>query len=79
MLSIAGAVGGVLIALWARDAIIGLTPAAVPRITEVRVDFVVLGFAFLLATVTAVAFGLVPALLTTRHAQAGSLRRDAKA
>jgi putative ABC transport system permease protein len=78
VLSIAGAVGGVLIALWARDAIIGLTPAAVPRITEVRVDFVVLGFAFLLATVTAVAFGLVPALMTTRHAQSGSLAAGRK-
>jgi len=78
VLSIAGAVGGVLIALWARDAIIGLTPAAVPRITEVRVDFVVLGFAFLLATVTAVAFGLVPALLATRHAQAGALAAGRK-
>ena len=78
VLAIAGAAGGVLIALWARDAIIALSPAAVPRITEVRVDFVVLGFAFVLASLTAVAFGLVPALLTTSHAQASSFAAGRK-
>ena len=78
VLSMAGAVGGVLIALWARDAIIALSPAAVPRIAEVRVDFVVLGFAFLLATLTAVAFGLVPALVTTKRAHASSFAAGRK-
>ena len=78
VLSVAGAIGGVLIALWARDAIIALSPAGVPRIAEVRVDFVVLGFAFVLASVTAVAFGLIPALLTTRQAQAGSVAAGRK-
>jgi predicted permease len=78
VLSIAGAIGGILIALWARDAIISLSPAGVPRIADVRVDFVVLGFALIMASVTAVVFGLVPALSTTRQAHASSVAAGRK-
>jgi len=68
VLSLAGAIAGVLLAMWARDAIVSLSPASVPGIDDVRVDLTVLGFALGLATITAIGFGLVPALLTTRRA-----------
>jgi putative ABC transport system permease protein len=69
VLSAGGALGGILFAMWARDAIVALSPASVPRITEVRVDATVLGFALLLALATSLVFGLVPAWSTTRGAQ----------
>jgi putative ABC transport system permease protein len=68
VLSACGAIGGVLLALWARDAIVALSPANVPRIDEVRVDGAVLGFALLAATVTMLAIGLLPAILSSRRA-----------
>jgi putative ABC transport system permease protein len=68
LLSACGAVGGVLLALWARDAIVALSPANVPRIDEVRIDAAVLGFALLAATLTMFAIGLLPAVLSSRRA-----------
>jgi putative ABC transport system permease protein len=73
ILSIAGAIGGILLAMWARDAIVALSPASVPRIDDVQVDLSVLGFALGLATITALAFGLVPALLTAGRALGDSI------
>jgi putative ABC transport system permease protein len=74
----AGAVGGVLIALWARDIIVRLTPADVPRISDVAINGSVLGFALLLTAATGVAFGLVPALLATRRALRDSIAAGRK-
>ena len=68
LLAILGATAGILFAMWARDAIVALSPASVPRIEEVTVSLPVLGFAFGLAAATALVFGLVPALATARRA-----------
>jgi putative ABC transport system permease protein len=68
VLSACGAIGGVLLAMWARDAIVGLSPANVPRIDEVRVDAAVLAFAVVAATLTMLAIGLLPAILSSRRA-----------
>jgi len=78
LLASGGAIVGVLLALWARDAIVAMGPAAVPAIAEVQINVAVLGFALGLATITAVGFGLVPALLTTRRAIGGSIASTRK-
>ena len=57
VLAAAGAAGGVLLALWARDVIVRLTPANVPRLADVSINTRVLGFALGLTIVTALAFG----------------------
>ena len=72
VLSTAGAFCGVLIAMWVRDLIVAISPPNVPRITEVRVDSTILAFALLLAVITCISFGLIPALTTTRQALAHS-------
>ena len=73
VLATAGSAGGVLLALWARDAIVKLTPASVPRLADVSINVWVLGFALLLTVVTALAFGLAPAVLATRRALTDSI------
>jgi putative ABC transport system permease protein len=61
VVAVLGGVIGVFIALWVRDALVALSPHGVSRFQEIHFDFRVLGFAFLLATLTSVLFGLWPA------------------
>jgi len=41
-------------------------PADIPRLNEIEINFTILGFVFLISTVTGLLFGLVPALQTSR-------------
>jgi putative ABC transport system permease protein len=52
---------GFLFAVWVRNGLIALSPGEVSRFQEVSFDLRVLGFTFLMASVTAVLFGLWPA------------------
>jgi predicted permease len=61
VVAVIGGVLGIFIALWVRDALVALSPHGVSRFQEIYFDFRVLGFAFLLATLTSVLFGLWPA------------------
>src|SRR5215208_4260112 len=60
--ALAGAVGLGVAALGVR-AIVGAAPVAIPRAAEVGVDLRVLAFTGATALLTAVAFGLIPALM----------------
>ncbi|MDP3909412.1 MAG: FtsX-like permease family protein [Gemmatimonadales bacterium] len=62
VLAAAGSVIGVLLAAWATPALLAVHPQAIPRTEAVRLDWVVLGFALATGFVTAVLFGLAPAL-----------------
>ena len=66
VLSIAGAVVGVLATLAALPVIISLTPVQIPRLEEAGVNFRVLGLCLGLVGITTIIFGLVPALLLLR-------------
>lgn len=66
VLALAGAVLGVLLALWTTEAFKRLAPRGIPRIDQVSVDAAVLVFALLLAIATAAVFGLAPALRASR-------------
>ena len=72
VLSLLGAALGLLLAFWATRALVGLDPAALPRLGEVHVDGAVLLFALGAALVTTALFGLAPALRLTRT----DLRRE---
>src|SRR5436305_8530339 len=56
-----GVVLGFLIAVWVRNGLIALSPGDVSRFQEISFDLPVLGFTFLIASVTTVLFGLWPA------------------
>ena len=65
-LALLGGIGGVLLASWGIDAILALSPANLPRMDEVRIDGRVIGFAFAASMLTALAFGLAPAIHFSR-------------
>jgi putative ABC transport system permease protein len=66
LLALAGGVAGLLLAAWMVDALVAFSPAGTPRVDEVTIDRRVLGFTFALAVLTGLAFGLAPALHTSR-------------
>jgi predicted permease len=66
VLGIAGAAAGLLVAGWAVDILKQLAPPSVPRLDEVGVNAMTFAFALAMALVTALLFGLAPALQIIR-------------
>lgn len=66
VLSLIGGALGVLCAAWGIDALIGMSPDSLPRVTEIALDLRVLLFTALIALATGVGFGLAPALSASR-------------
>jgi putative ABC transport system permease protein len=86
VLSAAGGVLGVVVALAAMPLIVALTPVTVPRLAEAAVSIRVLGLAVALVAGMTVAFGLVPSVVLLRRHTARDLKaggrgssRDARA
>jgi putative ABC transport system permease protein len=69
ILSVCGAGLGLLLAVWGVEFLTSLQPEGVPRLDSVAVDETVVLFTFVVAVVTGMAFGLVPALHATRSVQ----------
>jgi predicted permease len=67
LLSAAGAMIGGALAGWAVDAIVAFGPRGLPRIDGIALDARVLLFSALVAVVTGLAFGLVPALHVSKN------------
>ncbi|MDP9187527.1 MAG: ABC transporter permease, partial [Verrucomicrobiota bacterium] len=61
LIAILGGALGFFIAVWLRDALIALGPEGVSRFQQISFDLPVLGFTFLIASLTTVLFGLWPA------------------
>ncbi len=78
VLSLAGALLGVLLAFWCVGALRGLDVVNLPRVQELGLDFRVLGFAVLVSLLVGVAFGLMPALHTARTALNDMLKDGAR-
>ena len=66
MLSLGGALAGLLVAILGVRALLALAPAGtIPRVAEIRLDGRVIGFALGLGAVTGILFGLLPAVQAT--------------
>jgi putative ABC transport system permease protein len=78
LLGFVGAAGGVLFAVWCLKLVVAFAPQGVPRLGEVRVDGVVLAFAAGLSLLTALVFGVVPAVEASRLDPNGALKEGAK-
>ena len=75
MVSIAGGLAGVLVAIWTTGALLRLLPEdATGGWLAATLDFRTLGFALLLSIVTGLLFGLVPAIVSTRPDLSSSLK-----
>lgn len=74
VLSVAGAVSGVLLAAWAVHLLRALAGGRIPRMQDVAVDGGVLAFAAGLAVAVALLFGLAPALRLSRVSASSVIR-----
>ncbi|HVJ27845.1 MAG TPA: ABC transporter permease, partial [Vicinamibacterales bacterium] len=76
VLAMAGGALGLLIGVWAVRGLVLILPEGVPRVEEIGLDLRVAGAGFLVALLSALLFGLVPALQASR-ANAATALRDA--
>ena len=74
MLAVAGAAAGLAVAWAGLQIVITLRPANLPRIDETTLDASVLGFTAVLAVMTGILFGLLPALQLSRPDVTGVLK-----
>ncbi|PYI62574.1 MAG: hypothetical protein DMF07_13190 [Verrucomicrobia bacterium] len=61
VIALIGGALGFFMAVWVRDGLIALSPGEVSRFQQISFDLPVLGFTFLIASLTTVLFGLWPA------------------
>ncbi len=66
LLALVGGAAGLLLGSWGVDALLALRPDDLPRVESVHLDGWVLGFTFLLALLTGIIFGVLPAWESTR-------------
>jgi putative ABC transport system permease protein len=69
LLSALGGAAGLVVAQWGTKALVALSPTKIPRVETVTVDAPVLLFLLLITVLTALLFGLAPAI----HSTAGNL------
>lgn len=75
LLTLGGSLAGVAIGYLSLKGLIRFAPPDIPRLDDIRMDFSVLAFAITLAVLTAVVFGLVPAV-KSRHIEAVDAFRE---
>lgn len=75
LLSLAGAVIGGALAAWIVDAIVAFGPKGLPRLENIAIDGRVLAFSVIIAVVTGLLFGLVPAYHAAR-AEIGQMLKE---
>jgi predicted permease len=78
MLSLLGGIAGVATATMALGSILRFLPHGIPRLSEVRVDWVVLLFALLISVLAGLFFGLAPGLQSTRPDVFAAIREGAR-
>ncbi|MGH9881211.1 MAG: ABC transporter permease, partial [Pyrinomonadaceae bacterium] len=78
LVSFAGGVVAVLLAIWGTSVLVALKPENLPRLHEIGVDLRVLGFTFGLALLTGIVFGLLPAWAASRGAVSEVLKEGGR-
>ena len=74
LFGVIGGAAGLLVASFVLRLIVTLGPDDVPRLSDVALDPIVLGFAFALSIATSLLFGLAPALQARRSRPAGAMK-----
>jgi predicted permease len=78
LLSLIGGAAGVATAVGTLGFILRFVPSNIPRLNEVRIDWVVLAFALLISIVTGLVFGLAPALHSAKVAFSSAIREGGR-
>jgi putative ABC transport system permease protein len=79
LLAFTGGLGGLLLAGWLVEAIIALSPGNLPRLNQVTLNTGVMIFAFGVSALTALVFGLLPALAFSRPDLQEALKEGSRA
>jgi putative ABC transport system permease protein len=77
LLAALGGVAGLILGVWALEALLAMAPENLPRLGEVRLDAGVLGFTLLLSLLTGALFGLAPAWQAARQDVNATLKQSA--
>jgi putative ABC transport system permease protein len=78
LLALAGGGLGLLLAAWGVDLMTKLLPQDFPRLREIGLDWLVLGFTLSASVLTGVLFGLAPALQSVKMAVQETLKESAR-
>jgi putative ABC transport system permease protein len=78
LLSFIGGVAGIATAVGTLGFILRFVPSNVPRLNEVRIDWVVLAFALLISILTGLMFGLAPAVHSAKGALYSAIREGGR-
>jgi predicted permease len=78
LLSLIGGAAGIATAVGTLGFILRFVPSNVPRLSEVRIDWVVLAFALLISILTGLVFGLAPALHSAKGALSSAIREGGR-
>jgi predicted permease len=78
VLSLAGGVLGLLLAMWGTDTLLAIIGDGLPRASEVRLDWRVVLFTGGISVLTGLLFGLVPALQASRADLHGAMREGSR-
>ncbi len=78
LLSLAGGVIGILLAVWGINVLLAISPSSIPRKHEISIDGYVLAFTFTVSLATGLLFGLAPAFQTSRFNLSETLKEGAR-
>jgi predicted permease len=78
LLSLIGGAAGIATAVGTLGFILRFVPSNLPRLNEVRIDWVVLAFALLISILTGLVFGLAPALHSAKVALSSAIREGGR-
>ncbi|HEV2617860.1 MAG TPA: ABC transporter permease [Candidatus Acidoferrales bacterium] len=78
LLSLIGSAAGIATAVGTLRFILRFVPSNVPRLNEVRIDWVVLAFALLISILSGLLFGLAPALHSAKGALSSAIREGGR-
>jgi predicted permease len=78
LLSLIGGAAGIATAVGTLRFVLRFVPSNIPRLNEVRIDWVVLAFALLISILTGLVFGLAPAFHSARVALSSALREGGR-
>ncbi len=78
LLSVCGGALGVFLAAALLPAVRSISPGAVPRLAEAKIDGVVLIFSLVLCVITGIVFGLVPALQASKKDLHATLKEGSR-
>ena len=78
LLALMSGAAGLLLALWGVDLIVRLNESNIPRASEVGIDGRVMVFTLVVSMLTAILFGLIPALQTSKIDLQGALKEGGR-